>query len=123
MRFLHISGLLVLSVQTYAVPARFHAFRARTGNGTYQDIRSCGDERGSCYVNGEGFLAEKDADGLLRVISLHPYDKMRKVAVRFVKKKPFGLRALEPKGSPEIPVIWLSFMDKRISETKEEVVK
>ena len=44
MRLLHILGLLTLSAQIYAVPARFHVFRAQMSDGTFQNIRFCGDE-------------------------------------------------------------------------------
>ncbi len=39
MRLLHILGLLTLSAQIYAVPARFHVFRAQMSDGTFQNIR------------------------------------------------------------------------------------
>ena len=50
MRLLHILGLLTLSAQIYAVPARFHVFRAQMSDGTFQNIRFCGDEYRSYYV-------------------------------------------------------------------------
>ena len=37
MRLLHILGLLTLSAQIYAVPARFHVFRAQMSDGTFSE--------------------------------------------------------------------------------------
>ena len=60
MRLLHILGLLTLSAQIYAVPARFHVFRAQMSDGTFQNIRFGGYEYRCYFVIVVGFLVEKE---------------------------------------------------------------
>ena len=123
MRLLHILGLLALSVQLYAVPARFHVFRAQMSDGTFQNIRFCGDENRSYYVNEEGFLVEKDENGCFRVTSLRPRDKEKKATVRAMRAGSPDRMAIKPLGSPRIPVILVNFSDEKltVAETAEDL--
>ena len=111
MRLLHILGLLTLSAQIYAVPARFHVFRAQMSDGTFQNIRFCGDEYRSYYVNEEGFLVEKEESGCFRVTSLRPQDKEKTASVRAMRASSQDRVAIKPLGSPRIPVILVNFSD------------
>ena len=104
MRLLHILGLLTLSAQIYAVPARFHVFRAQMSDGTFQNIRFCGDEYRSYYVIEEGFLVEKAESGCFRVTSLRPQDKEKTASVRAMRASSQDRVAIKPLGSPRIPV-------------------
>lgn len=115
MRLLHILGLLTLSAQIYAVPARFHVFRAQMSDGTFQNIRFCGDEYRSYYVNEEGFLVEKEETGCFRVTSLRPQDKVGVKAVRGMGLGIPGAAAIKPLGSPRIPVILVNFSDEKLT--------
>ena len=115
MRLLHILGLLTLSAQIYAVPARFHVFRAQMSDGTFQNIRFCGDEYRSYYVNEEGCLVEKEETGCFRVTSLRPQDKVGVKAVRGMGLGIPGAAAIKPLGSPRIPVILVNFSDEKLT--------
>ena len=115
MRLLHILGLLTLSAQIYAVPARFHVFRAKMSDGTFQNIRFCGDEYRSYYVNEEGCLVEKEETGCFRVTSLRPQDKVGVKAVRGMGLGIPGAAAIKPLGSPRIPVILVNFSDEKLT--------
>ena len=115
MRLLHILGLLTLSAQIYAVPARFHVFRAQMSVGTFQNIRFCGDEYRSYYVNEDGFLVEKEETGCFRVTSLRPQDKVGVKAVRGMGLGIPGAAAIKPLGSPRIPVILVNFSDEKLT--------
>ena len=99
MRLLHILGLLTLSAQIYAVPARFHVFRAQMSDGTFQNIRFCGDEYRSYYVNEEGFLVEKEETGRFRVTSLRLRDKEKTATVRAMRASSQDRVAIKPLGS------------------------
>lgn len=116
-KILHALGLLTLSVQVCAVPARFHVFRARMSDGTFQDVRLCGDEHGSYYVNAEGFLVEKEGTGCFRATQVRPRDKERAGAARgraVRAASPFRA-AIKPSGAPRIPVILVEFSDERFT--------
>ena len=118
MRLLHILGLLTLSAQIYAVPARFHVFRAQMSDGTFQNIRFCGDEYRSYYVNEEGFLVEKEESGCFRVTSLRPQDKEKTASVRAMRASSQDRVAIKPLGSPRIPVILVNFSDEKLTVTE-----
>lgn len=115
MRLLHILGLLTLSAQIYAVPARFHVFRAQMSDGTFQNIRFCGDEYRSYYVNEEGFLVEKEETGCFRVTSLRLRDKEKTATVRAMRASSQDRVAIKPLGSPRIPVILVNFSDEKLT--------
>ena len=115
MRLLHILGLLTLSAQIYAVPARFHVFRAQMSDGTFQNIRFCGDEYRSYYVNEEGFLVEKEETGCFRVTSLRLRDKEKTATVRAMRASSPDRMAIKPLGSPRIPVILVNFSDEKLT--------
>lgn len=115
MRLLHILGLLTLSAQIYAVPARFHVFRAQMSDGTFQNIRFCGDEYRSYYVNEEGFLVEKEETGRFRVTSLRLRDKEKTATVRAMRASSQDRVAIKPLGSPRIPVILVNFSDEKLT--------
>lgn len=115
MRLLHILGLLTLSAQIYAVPARFHVFRAQMSDGTFQNIRFCGDEYRSYYVNEEGFLVEKEETGRFRVTSLRLRDREKTASVRAMRASSQDRVAIKPLGSPRIPVILVNFSDEKLT--------
>lgn len=115
MRLLHILGLLTLSAQIYAVPARFHVFRAQMSDGTFQNIRFCGDEYRSYYVNEEGFLVEKEETGRFRVTSLRLRDKEKTATVRAMRASSQDRVEIKPLGSPRIPVILVNFSDEKLT--------
>ena len=115
MRLLHILGLLTLSAQIYAVPTRFHVFRAQMSDGTFQNIRFCGDEYRSYYVNEKGFLVEKEETGRFRVTSLRPRDKEKTASVRAMRASSQDRVAIKPLGSPRIPVILVNFSDEKLT--------
>lgn len=123
MRLLHILGLLTLSAQIYAVPARFHVFRAQMSDGTFQNIRFCGDEYRSYYVNEEGFLVEKEETGRFRVTSLRLRDREKTASVRAMRGSSQDRVAIKPLGSPRIPVILVNFSDEKltVSETAKGI--
>lgn len=123
MKLLHVLWFLMLSVQAFAVPARFHVFRARMTDGTYQNLRFCGDEDGSFYVNEDGFVVEKEASGLFRVTTSRLEERATFVTTRATKGGSGFSVAINPKGLKKIPVILANFSDVRftVKDKNEEI--
>ncbi|MCD8317627.1 MAG: immune inhibitor A [Paraprevotella sp.] len=113
-----------LTLQIYAVPMRPYVFRAKMSDGTYRNIRCCGDERGRFYVDEDGFVVKKDASGNFYVTSLKPSDFT--AVTRDVRAAGIGVLENAPIksiGHPNIPVILVNFSDLKmtVAPTEEEV--
>ncbi len=124
MKLLHLIGGLLLTLQVAAVPARFHIFRARMSDGTFQNIRFYGDENGSYYVNEEGFVVEKDANGRFYVTFERPHEVAEKRKVPGKRLGDLETAPIKSIGTPKIPVILVNFSDVKFSvaNTDEKLV-
>lgn len=123
MRLLYIWGLLLFAVQSFAVPARMQVFRAKMSDGTYQYIRFCGDERRSFYLSGDGYIVERNENGLYVKTSRRPEElEAYKKAARDTGIGSLETAPIKAVGSPKIPVILVNFSDEKftVAETPEE---
>ena len=124
MRLLYLCGLLFFAVQAFAVPARMQIFRAKMSDGTYQNIRFCGDEYRSFYLSDDGCIVVRNQAGLYVKTGKRP----EKESVRKRVGRTTGIGAVETapiksEGSPKIPVILVNFSDEKFSvaDTPEEI--
>ena len=74
MKWLQFLFLLFFAVDAFAVPARSYVFRAKMADGTYQNIRFCGDENRRLYLDENGCVVEQNAEGLFVGTGKKPAD-------------------------------------------------
>ena len=124
MKWLQLLCLLFVAADVFAVPARSRVFRAKMADGTYQDIRFCGDERRSFYLDMDGCVVEKNAEGLFVSTGTKPSSLFPKT--RSARYSGIGSPENAPiksVGSPKIPVILVNFADVKmtVADTDEAI--
>ena len=124
MKWLQILCLLWMAVDLFAVPARSYVFRAKMADGTYQNIRFCGDEHRSFYLDERGCVVEKNAEGLFVSTGKKPSALLPEA--RSTRSTGVGAKENAPMpcvGSPKIPVILVNFSDVKmtVADTDEAI--
>lgn len=120
MRFLHTLVLAFFAAHLFAVPARFNVFRALMADGTYEQIRLCGDGFSRFYVSEDGYVVEKSDEGNFYIkTAQRPSDfTISTRSIGSIETAP-----ISSTGSPKIPVILVNFSDEKFSvaETDEGI--
>ena len=116
MKWLQFLFLLFFAVDAFAVPARSYVFRAKMADGTYQNIRFCGDENRRLYLDENGCVVEQNAEGLFVGTGKKPADilpgvrSMRATGIGVLEDAP-----IKSFGSPKIPMILVNFADVKMT--------